>query len=36
MIVKFIILAALFGSIAIASRGYAKPRSLTGEDMRPS
>jgi len=36
MIVKFIILAALFGSIAVASRGYAKPRSLTGEDMRPS
>ena len=36
MIVKFIILAALIGSIAIASRGNDKSAALSEEDMRPS
>jgi hypothetical protein len=36
MIVKFIILAALFGSIAVASRLNDKSSVLPDEDMRPS
>jgi hypothetical protein len=36
MIVKLIILAALFGSIAVASGLNVKSSAVTEEEMRPS